>query len=602
MNSEPDIIRRQIYDPAPAESFPFCTGPKDAPIVIVGEAWGEEEDSRKLPFVGASGQELDRMLAEAGLDRSTILCTNVLSERPPSGRMERHFGKSKGSHPPFWGLHPSPTVRHHIDLLREVINAAPRQLVIAAGNFALWALTGLSGVGTADVDDGGGLVPTGITDWRGSMVRTRPEFGGTPCLPIIHPVMVFKQYSWRSVLVHDLQQRVPYALHGKWDTPKRTKIATPDFAQVRSFLEDELSRMDGGAVLWRVCDIETKRRNIICTGIATSRDWAICIPHCGLDLQRNLTSWWPFEQEVLILRLLRRWLLHPNIRLIGQNFLYDMQYLSRWLRAPTIKCAYDTMLGQHVMFPGTPKTLDYLSSLYREWHVFWKHESQEWAETGTIEQLLYYNCEDCLATYEIFEEQQPALDSIGMRPHFDFLLLSNEFCFDTMREGCAIDAGIRTDLLFQVMSDIKPRQEWLARIIPQSYLTDHVQMTTKTGRPKKGVKKWWESSHQQRILFYEVLGLRQQRDRKTKRPTINDEALNTLKSLYPWLSRIFDMMAELRTLSVYMNTFLKAPLDPDGRMRCSFNPGGTETFRYSSSSNAFYRGTNLQNIPKGDED
>lgn len=584
------------------DPFTYTTGPHDAPIVIVGEAWGNEEDSQKKPFVGASGQELDRMLAEAGLDRSKVLCTNVLSERPPNGRMEKHFGKSKGSHPSYWGLNPSPTVRFHLDLLHQTLNSHPRQLVVAAGNFALWALTGRNGVGSADVDDGGGLVPTGITDWRSSMVRTRPEFNTVPCLPIIHPVMVFKQYSWRSVIVHDLQQRVPYATSGRWDSPPRTHISSPTFKQVFDFLSGELLRLDRGETLWRVCDIETKRRNIVCTGIATAKSWALSIPHCGLNHERNLISWWPFEEEVRIAGLLRRWLLHPNLRLIGQNFLYDMQYLSRWLRAPQIKCAYDTMLGQHVMFPGTPKSLDYLASLYCEWYTFWKHESQEWEETGTIDQLLKYNCADCTYTYEIWEEQQPALDSINMRPHFNFLMLSNEFCFDTMREGIAIDADIRNKLVFEVMGASKPRAEWLAKVIPQSYLDDHVKTRLKSGALKKGAKNWWESTHQQRILFYEVLGLKQQRDRKTKRPTINDEALNTLKELYPWLKRIFETLAELRTLGVYMNTFLKAPLDPDGRMRCSFNPGGTETFRYSSSANAFWRGTNLQNIPKGDED
>src|SRR4029077_12934026 len=49
------------------------------------------------------------------------------------------------------------------------------------------------------------------------------------------------------------------------------------------------------------------------------------------------------------------------------------------------------------------------------------------------------------------------------------------------------------------------------------------------------------------------------------------------------------------------STFINARLDVDGRLRCSFNPCGTYTFRYSSSKNAFWSGTNLQNIPKGVE-
>lgn len=579
-----------------SDIFQFTTGPQDADIVIVGEGWGSEEEATKKPFVGASGQELNRMLSEAGLDRAQILCTNVIHEKPPNGSMDRHFGKVKSGNPLYWGLYPSSTVREGLKNLGEVICAHPRKVVVAAGNYALWALTGLNSIGEADKDDGGGLVPTGITDWRGSMVNLRPEFGGGPCLPIVHPVMVFKQYSWRSVLVHDLSQRIPYALTSRWAFPERTKLATPTFEQVRDFFADEFRQLDNGTILWRVCDIETKRRNIICTGIATSKSWSLAIPHCRLNLERHLEAWWPFEQEVLIYKWLRRWLLHPNVRLIGQNFLYDMQYLSRWFRTPTIKCTYDTMLAQHVMFPGTPKSLDYLASLYCEWYKFWKHESQEWAETGSIEQLLYYNCEDVLYTYEIFEEQQPALESVGMRPHFDFLLHSQEFCFEAMKEGFNIDTQTRADLVIQVTQAVKPRVDWLAKIIPQQYLADHVKIN------RKGVKKWWESTHQQRILFYEVLGLKEQRHRKTKRPTIDDEALNNLKAAYPALTRIFDTIAEVRSLGVFMNNFLTAPLDPDARMRCSFNPGGTETFRYSSSENAFYRGTNLQNIPKGDED
>jgi DNA polymerase I-like protein with 3'-5' exonuclease and polymerase domains len=57
----------------------------------------------------------------------------------------------------------------------------------------------------------------------------------------------------------------------------------------------------------------------------------------------------------------------------------------------------------------------------------------------------------------------------------------------------------------------------------------------------------------------------------------------------------------LRSLGVFRSTFLEAPVDTDERMRCSFNITGTETFRFSSSENAFGSGMNLQNVPSGDE-
>jgi uracil-DNA glycosylase family 4 len=54
--------------------------------MLVGEAPGAEEDRAGLPFVGPSGQLLDRMLASIGLDRTQVLITNILPWRPPGNR------------------------------------------------------------------------------------------------------------------------------------------------------------------------------------------------------------------------------------------------------------------------------------------------------------------------------------------------------------------------------------------------------------------------------------------------------------------------------------------------------------------------------------
>ncbi len=61
-------------------------GPKDASIVLVGEAPGREEDLQGRPFVGRAGKLLDGMLAEAGLRREDLFVTNVVKSRPPNNR------------------------------------------------------------------------------------------------------------------------------------------------------------------------------------------------------------------------------------------------------------------------------------------------------------------------------------------------------------------------------------------------------------------------------------------------------------------------------------------------------------------------------------
>ncbi|MGH7748798.1 MAG: uracil-DNA glycosylase family protein, partial [Candidatus Dormibacteria bacterium] len=63
--------------------------------MLVGEAPGADEEYRGEPFVGASGQELNRMLSEAGIMRSECFVTNVARERPPNNDINFFFAKAK---------------------------------------------------------------------------------------------------------------------------------------------------------------------------------------------------------------------------------------------------------------------------------------------------------------------------------------------------------------------------------------------------------------------------------------------------------------------------------------------------------------------------
>jgi len=69
-----------------ARQLVFADGNPQARAMFVGEAPGREEDLEGLPFVGRSGQLLDRMLAAIGLDRSNAYIANVIPWRPPGNR------------------------------------------------------------------------------------------------------------------------------------------------------------------------------------------------------------------------------------------------------------------------------------------------------------------------------------------------------------------------------------------------------------------------------------------------------------------------------------------------------------------------------------
>jgi DNA polymerase len=70
----------------------FGEGPLDARIMLVGEQPGDHEDLAGRPFVGPAGQMLDRALAEAGIDRSTVYVTNAVKhfKFEPRGKRRIH--------------------------------------------------------------------------------------------------------------------------------------------------------------------------------------------------------------------------------------------------------------------------------------------------------------------------------------------------------------------------------------------------------------------------------------------------------------------------------------------------------------------------------
>lgn len=69
-----------------AKSLVFADGNPQADVMFIGEAPGRDEDLEGLPFVGRSGQLLDRMLAAIGLDRTGAYIANVIPWRPPGNR------------------------------------------------------------------------------------------------------------------------------------------------------------------------------------------------------------------------------------------------------------------------------------------------------------------------------------------------------------------------------------------------------------------------------------------------------------------------------------------------------------------------------------
>ncbi len=576
-----------------ADPFFGTSGPRDANIVIVGESWGSEEAISERPFVGQSGQEFRRMLVEASINPDDCFMTNVIPARPPGNETWRFFDVARGREAAsaVRGLHPHTFARVALENLHEQITTVRPKLIIAAGNYALWALTNCTKYSTKQ-DAPGVRCPSGIASWRGSMwyADAMPgDMGTTPLRPVIHPAAILREWYLRAITVHDLKVRVPKGLRGDWRPhPQPVLLAPPTFDTAKARLDGWLSALDREPMRL-VCDIETARGLMTCIGFSDSIHFAMTIPWINLDPKLGFTSYWTFEQENELATRIRRVLTHRNILLEGQNFLYDTQYIQQQLGC-TPRLDFDTMLAQHLLFPGTPKGLDYLSSLYCEYHWYWKEDGKEWDTKGDLGAHLRYNGLDCIRQYECGTVLRELIPRMGQTEQWEEQKRIGRLALRMMNKGVRIDKTKRAMLALELAAASSDIGDWLLKIIPQ----DEVNPGAKT--------PWFRSPTQCREFFGEDLGLRLPNNRKTGQLTFGKEALNILRERHPELTRLFDGIKDYRSVEVFHRTFIDAALDHDGRMRCSFNPGGTETFRWSSSTNVFGSGTNLQNIPSGNEE
>ena len=147
-----------------ASNLVFSDGNPEAPVMFIGEAPGGDEDRMGLPFVGAAGQLLDKMLAAIGFDRQHVYITNILPWRPPGNRTP-----SSEEVALLW-----PFLRRHIQL------KAPQVIFALGGSSAKLLLN----------------TTTGILKLRGQTQEV--DFGDAghpmmiPVLPSLHPAYLLR--------------------------------------------------------------------------------------------------------------------------------------------------------------------------------------------------------------------------------------------------------------------------------------------------------------------------------------------------------------------------------------------------------------------------
>jgi DNA polymerase len=159
---------------ATAKTLVFADGNPQAALMLVGEAPGRDEDIEGRPFVGRSGQLLDRILAAMGLDRTSVYIANVIPWRPPGNRTPT----------------PQETEICRPFIERQIELVAPK-LLVSLGGPSTKLLTGAG---------------EGVLRLRGTW-RSHTTAGGAtiPLMPTLHPAYLLrnpahKKLAWRDFL------------------------------------------------------------------------------------------------------------------------------------------------------------------------------------------------------------------------------------------------------------------------------------------------------------------------------------------------------------------------------------------------------------------
>jgi len=148
----------------------FGSGSARSGIVIIGEAPGANEDAQGLPFVGRSGQLLDRLLAETGIARADVYICNVVKCRPPDNRDPR----------PEEATACAPFLRAQLEALN------PRVLCALGLHATRWLLPGKEP----------------MAKLRGRVL----DYGGVPTIATYHPAAILRSPRLKPNAVDDLRR------------------------------------------------------------------------------------------------------------------------------------------------------------------------------------------------------------------------------------------------------------------------------------------------------------------------------------------------------------------------------------------------------------
>lgn len=551
---------------------PSC-GPRQADVAIVGEAPGVNEAKYGEPFVGDSGQLLNKVLSHYKINRKEVLLTNACLCRDPEG-----------------GTPPAAAIQACRPRLLEEIRQREVKDIVALGNSASQSLL---------------RTQVGVTSLRlGFGHYNEEELPGTRIVASFHPAACLRVPSFFPSFVNDVGKIKTSDGNAIWYEPDY-KVFDDSESTFLALAEIDRRFPDNPITL----DIETAvekdltfeqpgRQGLLCEGLGYSKGKVIVVGEQAL-------------KDSAVIEALRKFLARRRIR--AQNGKFDLKGNYSMLGPSETRLWQDSMLMSYC--------LDERSGIHGL-----KYNSQEKLGSPPYDDemrrylpnkktsfaviprdILYkYNACDVHATdllcdyfWDLMEEEGPVTDwdrpgrinsfhDPGLRFLHDFLVQASNALMYLELNGMGVDLAYNAVIGAEYQSSLAANETKLADIITQ-YSEDPKWKTFNPRSPMQ-VKKVMKDVYGYKRLPM-IRNLKGEQVETTNADALNFLLLNAKgKPSYPFLEALLDNRREAKMYGTYVKGVRQRTFR--GRVYTTYLIHGTTTGRLSS------RNPNLQNIPR----
>lgn len=518
-------------------------GPKQAKVMLIGEAPGRDEDAEGKPFIGKAGRLLEQIFGDVGLERKDVYITNAVKCRPPQNR--------------------TPT-RKEITICRKYLVSEIEQVkpetIICLGVSAIKALTG---------------------DHRLSVSKARTtkyKYRGAHVRSTYHPASVFRTPYFYKVLQEDFSRFFGGAAPRK--TARIQELVKPH--ELWKYLQAFATK---GTV---ALDLET---NGLDPFAKNARIWTV-----GFSMEEGESFVVPIHHREspnpspeTSLAGINQWITsNPEMRVVGHNIKFDLKWLRQF--GCEVKCkVFDTMIACHLLDENYPnKGLKHLAQIYTDMGDYSKElktlakEKDKYPDLHyPLKALVQYNGDDADATLRLYHVFTKMLAAEGLVKQMSFNMLILKTLIEMEFNGIKVNQATLYKLVTEYEGKLKEVTKFISKELPNVNPDSPKQLVE--ALYKSGRYKAWKTTEK-------------------GAPSTDEEALQGLAKYQK--CEVAQKLIDRRKITKVLRTYLHgkaAQIGNDGRIHTTFHlasmreegefgeRGGTVTGRL---------GSDMQQIPK----